>query len=843
MVTNVQNGPLARNDAVFGSGIIPGTTILGGPTNTPVNVYGTMVGDTLTVLTAPTNNLGVVQNISIGSILNVNGNASNPTIIKNLTGTGGIGTYQVSMGGQAIGSPQVFAVNTAQARGTFGNQIGGGVGVYTLSRSNQQNTALTVTAGPSVTEGLGQSVTLSVPTVLGIPNAYQWLKNGSPLSQTQNLDGSDHYPRIASAGGDIQGVNGKTLLITQVRTNDIALYSLQVSNPLNLATGGVTNSVDIYLFATNDIVVPVVTNVAVRGTVVSGPVVDDATLTVGNPTPADLFLIQVKFSERMDSGSVTNLANYKLLLGGTVNVAITNVVQANSVADAKFGGDYRAVGLVTAGLLPGTNYTLVVSNVYDQASFSNKLANTTRTFQTPTLAIGSALWNYYYKVGTGAFASLASGTNSAFPYVPQFTTRLTNFSSDTIGGALLTINSNATFTGQADNYLATMTAWVTPTNTGWYQFWLSGDDATRLYLNPSGSSPAGAVYFADRARGLTPSYFFEANAIPVNYRLTNGVPYFMQVVQMDGTGNDGARVGWRYLGTGIGVDNVDDPGSYDGLGNNGAWIVDSTNLPPITGDFLSSYTFGAPTITVQPTNLVVTAGTATNLTVGAVTNTDSGVLTYQWQQNNVNNGGNTNRLFFTTVFTSYSTNWKVLVSDGVQITPSATVSVQPPATPPAIVTLPTSKAVPQGLRATNTVTATSVTGQTNFQWRLNGVNLANSANILTATTRTMTIASMDITNAGPYVVVVDDGFGRFATSSPPAVLTIANNPTITNSVSGAILSMTFPSEIGPRYVVEFKNQLTNGVWNLLSTNNGTGSTLTIPVGTTNAQRYFRVRMQ
>lgn len=689
-------------------------------------------------------------------------------------------------------------------------------------------------------ESLG-TVTLSAKAA-GVPLSYEWLKNGSPLSQTFNLDGSVHYPLVTNAGGASQGVSGPTLVISQPRTNDSGTYQLKVYNPLNTPSG-FTNTAAVFVRITNEFVLPVVTNVAMRSTVVSGPVMDDATLIPGNPTPANLFLVQVRFSERMDSASVTNPANYRVLLGGTVNVAVTNVIQANSLADAKFGADYRAVGLVTAGLLPGTNYTVIVTNVYDQASFSNKVANNTNTFRTPTLAIGSAIWNYYYQVGTGAFGSLSSGTNSAFPYVPQFTTRLTNFSSDTIGGTFLSINSNATFTGQADNYVATMTAWVTPTNTGWYQFWLSGDDQARLYLNPNGSSPAGAIYVADRARNLTPSYFFEANTIPVNFRLTNGVPYFMQVVQLDGTGNDGARVGWRYLGTGIGAGNDEDPVSYDGLGNNGAWIVNSTNVPPISGNFLSAYTFGAPTITVQPTNLVVAAGTATNLTVGAVTNTDSGSLTYQWQQNNLNTGGNTNRLFFTTAFTSYSTNWQVLVSDGVQITPSTTVSVQPPSTPPALSAGPISRAVPQGLRATNTVTATSVTGQTNFQWRLSGVNLTNSANILTATTRTMTITSMDVSNAGPYVVVVDDGFGRFVTSSPPAVLTIANNPVISNSISGASMNMAFPSQVGPQYVVEFKNQLTNGVWNLLTTTNGTGLTISVPVGTTNAQRYFRIRMQ
>ena len=91
--------------------------------------------------------------------------------------------------------------------------------------------------------------------------------------------------------------------------------------------------------------------------------------------------------------------------------------------------------------------------------------------------------------------------------------------------------------------------------------------------------------------------------------------------------------------------------------------------------------------------------------------------------------------------------------------------------------------------------------------------------------------------------MVNDGFTSLSLTSTVATLSIAVNPVITNSTSGAILNMTFPTEVGPQYVIEFKNALTNGAWNSLSTNAGNGSAFTVPVGTTNAQRYFRLRMQ
>jgi len=107
----------------------------------------------------------------------------------------------------------------------------------------------------------------------------------------------------------------------------------------------------------------------------------------------------------------------------------------------------------------------------------------------------------------------------------------------------------------------------------------------------------------------------------------------------------------------------------------------------------------------------------------------------------------------------------------------------------------------------------------------------------------LTIASMQPTNAGPYTVAVDDGWFAVTNTSTAGTLTIANNPVITNATSGGDFSMTFPSEVGPKYVVEYKYALTNGAWIVLSNVAGTGTPITVPVAQTNAQQFFRVRMQ
>lgn len=681
--------------------------------------------------------------------------------------------------------------------------------------------------GATNIESFTASVTLT-GNALGVPNNYQWLKDGVDLVQTYNLDGSEHYPRIPSAGGDLQGVNSKKLVISQTKTNDTGLYTLRIFNPQN--AGGSTNTTTVSVRITNDFVAPVATNVSARGVVVSGPVLDEAMSTSGSPTPASLFLVEVRYTERMDWASVTNPANYTI--SGPGSVTVTNVVLANSLGDAKFAGDYRAVGLLTTGLTPGADYTLTINNVYDQASFSNKIAATTRAFRAPSLRTGTAVWNYYYRMAYGGttFGALSSGTNSVFPYVPQYTANLTNFSSDAVAYNQ-NLGNNAIFSGQSDAYVSTLTAWVTPTNTGYYEFWINGDDASRLYLNPNGADPAGATYIGERFSGsLGFSNFF---AIPTHYHLTAGQPYFMQAVHTENTGGDHVRVGWRYLGT------VDQ--GYDGSGANGAWIVDEPNIPIIAGHFLSSYAYAGPTITAQPTSIQAAAGVTTNLAVTAISET--GVTNYQWLLNNAATGTSTNRLFFTPLaFANFSTNYKVAVSDGSLSVTSATVTVTPPL--PSIGTAPSGKAVPLGLGTSLLINPSTFSGRTNYQWRLTTTNVAGVNYNNSGTNKTLTITSMQASNAGPYTVVVNDGFNALSlTSSPAATLTLAVNQIISSSLSGTTLNLNFPTESGPQYVVEYKNALTNGAWIGLSTNAGTGVPITVPVTTTNTQRYFRLRMQ
>jgi hypothetical protein len=63
------------------------------------------------------------------------------------------------------------------------------------------------------------------------------------------------------------------------------------------------------------------------------------------------------------------------------------------------------------------------------------------------------------------------------------------------------------------------------------------------------------------------------------------------------------------------------------------------------------------------------------------------------------------------------------------------------------------------------------------------------------------------------------------------------------SRSGGNLNLGFPTVINHSYTLQYKTNLTDSTWNSLSTNNGTGTTVTVPDATTSARRFYRLWIQ
>jgi hypothetical protein len=262
------------------------------------------------------------------------------------------------------------------------------------------------------------------------------------------------------------------------------------------------------------------------------------------------------------------------------------------------------------------------------------------------------------------------------------------------------------------------------------------------------------------------------------------------------------------------------------------------------GDLNSSVIFanvqvvqiGLPAITTQPANAVTPAGATTNFTVVATTGT--GLISYQWFRNNVAVANATNAtLTITNVALANYGTYTVSMFDGSYTSLSSAATLTPPA--PAIITAPISQAGATGGSATFTVVAATYTGVTNYQWQFYSTNLTGK------TSASLTLAPLTSTSFGPYRVTVSDGFTTPAlTSAPPAQLTAAVRQNIAPSASGSAFNLGFNTEIGPSYVVEWKGALTNGAWNQLKTNAGTGGLITVQDSPTTAgSRYYRVRMQ
>jgi len=58
--------------------------------------------------------------------------------------------------------------------------------------------------------------------------------------------------------------------------------------------------------------------------------------------------------------------------------------------------------------------------------------------------------------------------------------------------------------------------------------------------------------------------------------------------------------------------------------------------------------------------------------------------------------------------------------------------------------------------------------------------------------------------------------------------------------SGGNLNLGFPSVINHSYTLQYKTNLTDSTWTSLSTNSGTGTTVTVPDATTSARRFYRL---
>jgi hypothetical protein len=105
------------------------------------------------------------------------------------------------------------------------------------------------------------------------------------------------------------------------------------------------------------------------------------------------------------------------------------------------------------------------------------------------------------------------------------------------------------------------------------------------------------------------------------------------------------------------------------------------------------------------------------------------------------------------------------------------------------------------------------------------------------------MSSVQATNFGGYSVVVNNG--QCDSYSLTVQLTHAVSPAfLPIRLNLTTISLSFPTESGPIYLVEYKNALTDATWMSLSSLGGTGGTETVTdTIAISLARFYRIRVQ
>ena len=124
-----------------------------------------------------------------------------------------------------------------------------------------------------------------------------------------------------------------------------------------------------------------------------------------------------------------------------------------------------------------------------------------------------------------------------------------------------------------------------------------------------------------------------------------------------------------------------------------------------------------------------------------------------------------------------------------------------------------------------------------YQWQVNGAPLAGQ------TKASLTVSNVQPADFAGYAVGITNVYGGVL--STVATLTVAASPMIHSlDFNSSTFLHAVPTEVGPTYVVEYKNDLEDPDWKVLTTVAGTG--FSIPIsdnGLTNTTRFYRVRVR
>lgn len=296
--------------------------------------------------------------------------------------------------------------------------------------------------------------------------------------------------------------------------------------------------------------------------------------------------------------------------------------------------------------------------------------------------------------------------------------------------------------GVFDDFGGRIEGFLTPQESGNYEFFLRSDDGSELWLSTNDNEANGQIIaeeFECCNPFMEPDTGAPATSFPIS--LTAGSRYFIMVNYKEGEGGDFAQVAWRKVGD----------------------TTPAADLSPISGAFLSVFADDsqapAITITQDPQSLTGEENSLVTFTVSAST-TPSTDMCIQWQRNGINIPG-ANGATFTTLLSKSDNGAKfralVAVPGAFMESGEATTTVTDDKTAPTVASV---RGVPNQPSVTVTfserVTESSGTSVSNYKIASASGDLAVTAAELSEDRTTVTLTTGDQTIGDEYTLTINN---------------------------------------------------------------------------------------
>jgi hypothetical protein len=657
-----------------------------------------------------------------------------------------------------------------------------GTPISTNAATLSINIPPSISAQPSnQTLCVGANTSMSV-TASGSTLTYQWQKNGVDIGN----------------GGSISGATTATISFTSALAGDAANYRCVVTG---FCTPSVTSNNATLTVNTS----PTITVQPAPITLCAGAVANFSVTATGSG---------LSYQWQKDAVNVVN--------GGGISGATSATLSISGVSAAS-AGNYRCI--VSGLCLPAVNSNLAALTVNALPSISLQPISTSPCAGQNTsftiAAAGTAITYQWQKNGSpisnggsisGATTASLSITGVAAGDAGNYTCVVSGTCSPSVtsSAAVLAVGSLAAITTQPVNSTVCagglVTKSIVASGTGVLYQWQKGgidlinggsiSGATSATLSITGAIAGDAGNYrcviSNGCTALTPSNVAvltvnsppTISLNPVNANLCEGQNANFTVTASGSTltyqwqknsvalSDGGTIAGATSAALSITGLVSADAGTY-------RCVVSGACTPVATSTGAVLTVGSVVAITGQPTGLTRCAGTSASFTVS---NSGLGAL-YVWKKNGValTNGGtisgvSTATLSISSVIAGDAGNYTCELSNGCTPTITSSIAALVVESLPAISVQPLPLAECTGNNAVFAVTATG--SGISYQWRKDGTPLTNGGSISGATTNSLTVSSLVLSDAGIYSVVVS-GTCTPSVTSTGAALTVGSVGAIT----------------------------------------------------------------